>query len=259
MLPQKKRSQIIALIAATSFLLLQSGCVYLRLLEVKNQLKDFDQNFKIESGKEFVVYALDPVITDDDLLYLTKVNPSQVHAAKSDTKWTYIFEKVNKDGKVAKDDKNIVFDMVFNEKSRISQFQFHEIFLQIVPSDFIEGSLRALGNAKIDKRNRKVDADSAVWKGKKLQAPLAEDIIEKLGKPLKEEKNEKGHFVYYKYRLRVPNSKKVKESNRIAEVTLEFDKETDQLERLHTKFAGMKLSVNYQKIIEKSKRPIPAS
>ncbi|MDX9754121.1 MAG: hypothetical protein RBU29_09185 [bacterium] len=253
------KTKLPLLIALLLLILTQSGCVYLRLLEVKNQLKDFDLNFRIETGEQLIVHALDPVITDSDLLYLTKVDPSSVQTRQNRTQWTYRFEKVDEQGNPIQEDRSIVFDIGFNEKNRISQFQFHEIFLEIVPSDFIEGSLRALGNATIDKRNRKVDADSDVWSGKKLEAPYADSILAKLGPPLNDEVSEAGRLVSYKYRLQLPPNSTGKQKNRIAEVTLEFDPDTDQLKRLRTRFAGMKLSVNYQRIIEKSKQSLAAS
>ena len=147
--------------------------------------------------------------------------------------------------------------MVFNEQKRIYQFKFHEIFLQLVPAEFIELSLRSLGNAKIDQRDRRVDANPAVWYGKNLKAPLSTTIIPKLGEPAKEEILEPNRTVVYKYRLVVPEKSNIAEEKRMAEVSLAFNRQSNELAKMIIRFAGMKLSVNYQKLIERSKKISP--
>ena len=238
---------------------MSTGCVYLRLLEIMNQLKDFDRNYRIEVNQVLTVHSLDPVLYSKDVLYLTKVEPSVVTEDKPGFRWTYRFEKMNKDGRTVEQGKDIIFEMVFNEQKRIYQFKFHEVFLKLAPPEFIELSLRALGNAKIDQRDRRVDANPDVWYGKKLKAPLAAVIIPRLGEPAREETVDPNRTVVYKYRLTVPEGSTIPEDKRIAEVNLVFNQHTNELFKMVIRFAGMKLSVNYQKLIERSKKMLPAS
>ena len=47
--------------------LLLSGCVWLRLLEIKNQLAEFDDNVRIEvANRHFIVHLLRPVLLSQD-------------------------------------------------------------------------------------------------------------------------------------------------------------------------------------------------
>lgn len=253
-----KPKQLRLLVFLLCLTVLLSGCVYLRLLQVKNQLKEFDKHFAVQLDNGLIVHHLHPVLLSKDVHYLTKVDPSFVKQNSSGFTWTYRFEKLNKDEKTIEEGKPVIFDMVFNEKKRITQFKFHEIFLQLAPPKFIELSLRALGDAKVFKSQRKLDADPTVWEGEKLHAPLATQIIPKLGEPVNKKMEEEGLIVTYKYRLAVPEGKSYPEKKRLAEVRLTFDPKTEELNRLKANFAGMKLSVNYEKIIKRSKNQKPA-
>ena len=46
-----------------------SGCVFLRLLEVKRQLNDFNNYFQINDQNEFSLVFLKPVLHTDDILW----------------------------------------------------------------------------------------------------------------------------------------------------------------------------------------------
>jgi uncharacterized protein YndB with AHSA1/START domain len=244
----------VQLFLAGLLLLTVSGCVYLRLLNIKNQLADFDTHFKIELKDGLTVHHLSPVLYNKDVLYLTKVIPSRVVEKEEGYTWTFEFEKLNQDNVTVETGKEIRFDMAFNRGNRINTFVFHEMFLQIVPPEFIEYSLRALGNAHVDKRERKVDADTSVWSGKMLEAPVVVAIRENLGVPISEVKDETALTLTYRYRLIVPEDTKVKEGNRFADVILIFEPESGKLNRLFVHFAGMKLSVNYKKYVDLSKQ-----
>ena len=68
-----KRSLILAV------MLLLAGCVWLRLLEIKNQLSAFEENFRVEiTEQHFIVHFLDPVLLSDDFVYLSKLHPSRI-------------------------------------------------------------------------------------------------------------------------------------------------------------------------------------
>lgn len=62
--------------AAVAALFLLSGCVYLRLLDVKRQLVDFDKNFAVGGRAELVIEFLQPVLFQRDVRFLIGAPPS---------------------------------------------------------------------------------------------------------------------------------------------------------------------------------------
>ena len=56
-------------------ILLSTGCVYLRLLQVKNQLNDFEGNFDLKDQNGLKLVFKNPVLLSRDIVWLTKNNP----------------------------------------------------------------------------------------------------------------------------------------------------------------------------------------
>lgn len=61
--------------AAVAVLVFLSGCVYLRLLDIKRQLVDFDKNFLIGGRAELVVEFLQPALYQRDARFLIGAPP----------------------------------------------------------------------------------------------------------------------------------------------------------------------------------------
>src|SRR3989304_8582242 len=59
-----------------SLIILTTGCVLLRLLEVKRQLNDFNNYFQINDQNGFSLVFLNPTLHTDDILWLAKRPPT---------------------------------------------------------------------------------------------------------------------------------------------------------------------------------------
>ncbi len=79
---------------------LLSGCVYLRLLEIKKQLKNFDAHFVIGGRSELVIGFNDPVLKIKDVKYLIGAEPLYQTAEGEDV-FHYEFEKTPAPGPAA--------------------------------------------------------------------------------------------------------------------------------------------------------------
>ena len=75
-----------------------TGCVNLRLLEFKNQLAEFDQNFSVEVNGDFTLLCKVPVLYRGDFDYLAKLEPSRTEILSRVMQTFYLFEKIDKDG-----------------------------------------------------------------------------------------------------------------------------------------------------------------
>ena len=60
-----------------------TGCVYLRLLHFKNQLKSFDENVSVLKGKELAFEFSKPIVKNSDFVFLTGSQPSRIDFADS--------------------------------------------------------------------------------------------------------------------------------------------------------------------------------
>lgn len=76
-----------------STLILLNGCLLERIFTVKNQLCDFDRNFKIEYSEGFRVILKKPIMLDDDITWLAGAEPSEQKFVDGDLVMTYNAER----------------------------------------------------------------------------------------------------------------------------------------------------------------------
>ena len=85
-------------IALTLALMLPAltGCVYLRFLHFKNQLKSFDEHVSVLKGKELAFEFSKPIVKNSDFVFITGSQPSQIEFVDSagyNEWWTWHFQK----------------------------------------------------------------------------------------------------------------------------------------------------------------------
>ncbi len=236
-----------------------SGCVYLRLLEFQNQLAQFDQFFRVEVDGRFILHILEPKITSQDLIYLSSLDPSRRETGEAGETWYYVFQKLKPDSTLDDPETQIVFALGFNEKKRLAVVTFSPLFLKIVPPEFLEQSLRSLGKAEIDKKQRQLRAKPESLPKIKQALPSRELIEKGLGIPFSNSVKDATAHVTYRYRLQPPEGDPVKdvEDRRKAVVELFFKADSNKLTKMDANFAGLKITIHYEKLAE-SGGPPPA-
>ncbi|QXP91011.1 hypothetical protein KW114_02290 [Methylococcus capsulatus] len=225
------------------------GCVWLRLLEVKNQLEDFDDHFKVVSTDHFLLEFLHPVLYADDFRELTRMEPTRIETLPKGSRWHVLFEKIDMNGKRDPDQRDLEFVLGFNAKSRLEVWDFPPPFLAAAPPQFLEASLRSLGKGEIfqDQRQLKVDPKDLPQIGAEL--PNQAHVKEGLGQPALELDHEDGRLWVYRYRVNTPHIEDDEGSRRIAVARLWFDPVTQTLRKFAGKFIGLKLSIDYRKFL----------
>ncbi|BBL72318.1 hypothetical protein MoryE10_29240 [Methylogaea oryzae] len=228
--------------------LLLSGCVWLRLLETKNQIAEFDQNFHVDSGEHFILHFHRPTLLSEDFTYLSGIEPTARQPLPNGKRNNYVFQKLNGTGDVTRAPAgDLVFELSFDNQDRLVSWDFSPVFLAIAPPAFLEASLRSLGSANIDQANQKVSADPAHLEKIADKLPPRSKVVAALGEPL--EIVEKGGSLRYTYKFRLDGRAvdEDHEKNRIAVAKLYFDKQTDRLSKMSGRFAGLKLTINYRR------------
>ncbi|TAN48356.1 MAG: hypothetical protein EPN21_15050 [Methylococcaceae bacterium] len=238
-------------ISLASVALLLSGCVYLRLLETKNQIADFDHNFRVDTGNHFTVHFLRPTLLSDDFTNLSGIEPTTHQVQETSQSNIYTFQKIDvNDNVVDAPAGNLIFKLTFDEHDRLTSWDFSPAFLIMAPAAFLEASIRSLGSATIDQGKHRVSADSDSLDKVAAQLPPRSSIVAALGEPVEIAHRQNSLRYIYRFRLDGRAVDESHEKNRYAEAKLDFDKQTDRLQKMSSRFAGLKIAINYRRLAQ---------
>lgn len=140
--------------------LLLSGCVYFRLLELKKQLADFDRHFTVQTAEGLRLNFLHPVLRQDDIRWLG-FSPSSKRAAGKAEQWRMRWIKQPAPGVREANPFEIVFDFYFTD-GKLSGLTFSESYFALMPKQVVVASIRSLGGANVDQKNRSVESTVAL-------------------------------------------------------------------------------------------------
>ncbi|MEE9337013.1 MAG: hypothetical protein V3U87_02955 [Methylococcaceae bacterium] len=228
-----------------------TGCfTWIRAYRTYLQMSDFDKNFVIKASEEFNLDFKDPLLYSDDFVSLSKLQPSESKPFSSGEVWRYLFRKVDDQGKIIKPEIKFYFDLNFNVDDRLTRWSFSPLFLQIAPAEFLEISIRSLGRAKINKEKRQLKADTDSIKKIDVDLPQKAQILSQMGEPLQIEDGGDNEIYHYHFLLKTDNVEEGYEDRTLSVIKLTFNKTTNELIKMAGRFAGLKISINYQKYVE---------
>jgi len=178
---QSKRLISAITVLAISFSL--SGCVYLRLLHFKNQLKSFDENVSVNTADKLTFAFRNPVVRDSDFVFISGANPDKIERPpqSSDVEvWTWTFEK--RLGYPEDKPYRMEFKTRF-EEGLLTQMEIDESFAKLVGNELILSLFRKLANAKINKLRRSMSAELNERSLREMSLPSLSEIIDEMGEP----------------------------------------------------------------------------
>lgn len=230
--------------------ILLTGCVWFRLLEIKNQLADFDENIRVEVvDKHFIVHFKEPVLLSEDFVYLSKLNPSREERLADGTYRWYLDFHLDPAKTEEQKTKILSFAMTYTRENKLEAFDFSPLFVEMAPVAFLEASIRSIGVGKIDQDKRQLKVDPEDLPKLIGALPKSANITNVMGPPemTLDENGLKVMIYHFK-----SDSKPIApehEERRIAEAKLFFDPKKDEMLGLKGKFAGLKLSIDYRNLI----------
>lgn len=240
------------------FLLLTlSGCVYLRLLDLKNQLAEFDKNFRVESGERFIVHFLHPLLYLDDFTELSKLEPTRVEKTAAGKRSLQIYRKLDRAGK-QQAGTDIVFTLDFNKDDKLTSWEFSPVFMAMAPAPFLEASLRSLGKGKVDENKHQLQVNPADLPKVTATAPKREAIVKLLGEPHELRKDKDGEIAVYRFEMLTPHVDEGYEDRKNTNIQFQYDGKTDDVVKMSGKFAGLKISINFRKLRNTVQIPMEA-
>lgn len=152
MKPRPPRLQSLFILCLLAVSCLTSGCVYLRLLQLKNQLADFEKNFAYSSADGLRLIFKSPVLLGDDLRWLG-AEPESIHKTDNNESWQIRWAKELPPGTKEEG----VYDVVVNAEMtdhRLRSVQIPERYFAYVSKSLFVSALRSAGHAHIDRQSR---------------------------------------------------------------------------------------------------------
>ena len=145
---KRKYSVCLILLLITTLL---SGCVYYRLLKLKRQFENFEDNFELEDKKGLTLVFKNPILFKDDIKWLLNNEPTKIlDEAESQNSWIYILTKKKKEGVV--EEKNYDIDIMMEfENDKRKETTLPERFLENLSKEMRAKMFKSMGKAKVDK------------------------------------------------------------------------------------------------------------
>jgi hypothetical protein len=210
---------------------------------------EFDRYFTVVSADDFTLQFKEPILYSKDFVSLSELYASEDTPTQEGRRWRYWFRKIDADNKLIKPEVSFYSDLNFNKEGRIIAWSFSSLFLQIAPPKFLEVSLRSIGGAEIDKEKRQLRANSSLLTKISDDLPKKPEVLAQLGEPL-DIKDEGDTEVYrYHFLLETHHIEKGYEDRALNEVTIRFDKKTQELIGMSGRFAGLKVSIDYRNFL----------
>ena len=234
-----------------------TGCFdWIRAYQTYRQMDEFDENFAITVADEFNIYFKDPILYSDDFISLSKLQPSSISKENGNVSWRYLFRKIDEQGGLFQPEIKFYFDLGFNEEERLMQWSFSPLFLQIAPAEFLEASIRSLGDATINEETRQLRANTDSVDKISSELPNKAQVILRMGKPLSIKNEEKQEQYRYHFLLDTHDIEEGYEDRALCVMKLTFEKETGVLVKMAGRFAGLKISIDYRKYLDKQQETL---
>ncbi len=181
---RRHRARRLFLILSLTFIAFSlSGCVYLRLLNFKNQLKSFDKNVAVLSQDRLAFQFHNPVVKDSDFIFISGTSPGRretIGQSPPEELWTWRFHK--RLGESDHQPFTMEFQTRFTE-NLLTRMVVDDAFVDLVGEDLILAMFRKLGNAKINTLRRSMSTEIGTDALKSMNPPSLDGIFDVMGEP----------------------------------------------------------------------------
>jgi hypothetical protein len=215
------RRLVAAGLLATAALL--SGCVYLRLLELKLQLGRFDEHFTLQTTDGLALICLHPVVRSGDVRWLG-IKSESIQQVGHAAQWRIRWVKQLPAGETEAVEYDIVVDLTFTD-DRLTRLSIPERYFAVMPKDFLVGVVKSLGRGRVDAGGKRIEATvtAAAVAATRPRLPALHRL---LGRPTETKTDGPRTTVRYRY---VPATKE--SAAGIFDMHLTFDTATGELRR----------------------------
>jgi hypothetical protein len=214
------RSRFVAALLVTAALLL-SGCVYLRLLELKKQLGKFDDYFVLNTADGLSLMCQDPVLRTSDIRWIG-LYPEKTKTIGQAEQWEVRWVKHLPAGVTEKMEFDVVLNLGFVH-GKLTRVSIPERYFAVMPKAFLVGVIKSVGRGRIDKSSKQIEATVSAEEVAAAR-PKLPAIDKLLGQPTEERVEGTNTIVRYRY---VPATKESRAG--VFDMHLTFDTKSGEL------------------------------
>lgn len=181
--PLGRRRFLGGVLVALSLLL--SGCVYLRLLQLKRQLADFDRNFTLVTTAGVRLNFLNPMLFADDVRWLG-FEPATVRTLGQAEQWHVRWLKQPAANVREPGTFEIAFDLFFAD-GKLTGLSIPDHYFSVLPKEVVVSGIKSLGAANVDKKQRSIESQVRLaLKDESQPWPTRATLASVLGSPTEE-------------------------------------------------------------------------
>jgi hypothetical protein len=199
--PRARMTKLAAIAGLAALALLLSGCVYLRLLELKKQIEHFDRHFALQTQDGVAIICHTPVLRTGDLRWIG-LHPETTRRLGVAEQWQVRWVKQLPPGVTETTPVDIVLELGFAQ-DKLTKVAIPERYFAIMPKQFLIGVIKTLGQGRVDKSQKKIEATVSAAEIAAAR-PSLPSIDKLLGQPTEEREEGANTFVRYRY---VPSTK----------------------------------------------------
>lgn len=227
----RRRLVLVASVVACALLL--SGCVYLRLLQLKWQLADFDRHFAVESGDGLAVTFRNPVLLDEDVERFFRWVPEERTRVGRAERWRFRWVKPESRADGGRPPAEFVVELMFVNRKLVKFSAPETFFAATIPKSLALAALRSLGDAKVDRKARRAES---VIEPADLQMAAADPFLsaaglrEALGAPTV--RSHVDGFEEWRYEFAPASARQRAGDSGVVEVRFTLDPATERVRRM---------------------------
>ncbi|HTQ32361.1 MAG TPA: hypothetical protein VMI53_14210 [Opitutaceae bacterium] len=227
--------------------LLLGGCVYLRLLELRDQLADFDRFFSIRSAPGLTLICQQPVLLVEDMGFFGLAPEWQTRLGVA-LRWHLRWIKDYAAPGEQPEDYEVTADFMFVD-GKLKSVHLPERVFTFVPKSLVLAALRSLGHASVDKSRQSARAAIAMAKNSPL---TRSDLLRFLGTPLEARHTGDILRLHYRYTMvaDVPSPGKI-------DLTFTLDATTESVAHVEVRMPHAVIELDWPKPAAAGTAPAP--
>ena len=228
-----------------------TGCVYLRLLKVKRQLRDFERYVKIDERNGLTLLLNKPVLKEADVVWLLEGEAAIQARNGRYTLLKYDFKKHVQDSSSEGSIGAPIAVSLHFEDGKLYKLRFPREFSRHLKPALLQGSLQSMGKGSVSKQGKSVSATMQIGEHIGRQEPQIPLIPTKsevkriLGSPSYLTEMASSDMFYYQYTIGI-TQEDTSEPLPMLRVWLHFSPEDDKLRVAKASFHGMSTTISYQ-------------
>jgi hypothetical protein len=218
-----------------------SGCFINRVVEVRDQMCDFDSNFSLQFADSANFNIYNPVLLDRDILWIAGASPTMMTSTENELSMVFVLEKSGPDSRPEDDIRvDLEFDRI-DDQYKLMNVRFDPKFNAMINPEFldkeaIETATQTLCETGLSFASTRLEIDISDQDLDEL--PNRAEILGWLGPPL--QADERNDSITYEYKLKGDKPDSMK-----ARFTVWFDDSGDKPARMDSEYSHFRTSADF--------------